>query len=158
MEYIPPGPGSTTPAQQLVALQTAERRWAYVLLRLVLGVNFFGHGFIRIYHGSAAFAEWMVAHMSLTPFPAGFLRAFGYTVPWIELLFGILLILGLFTRATLRAAMLFLAVLMVGVTMRQDWTTAGVQLVYALVILVLLFLREPYDAGWTELLRQNRNA
>lgn len=137
---------------QLDALKTSERRWAYALLRLLLGVNFFGHGFIRIYHGVPNFAVGITAQMSSALLPSPFVHAFAMTIPWIELTLGTLLILGLFLRATLTVAMLFMTALMVGVTIHQDWPTAGIQLVYGFVIFSLLFLREPYAISWSRLL------
>ena len=139
-------------AVQLAALQTSERRWAYALLRLILGVDLFGHGFARIYHGVPAFAAGLTAQMSSALLPAPMVHAFALAIPWIELTLGIFLILAIFTRVTLTAAMLFMIILMVGVTIRQDWTTAGLQLVYGFVIFSLLFLREPYATSWPRLL------
>ncbi len=139
-------------ATQLLALQMSERRWAYALLRLILGVNLFGHGFIRIYNGVPAFASGMVTQMSSALLPAALVHAFGMAVPWIEITLGTLLILAILTRLTLTAAMLFMIVLMIGVTIKQDWTTAGLQLVYGFVIFALLFLRDPYATSWPVLL------
>ena len=51
----------------------------------------------------------------------------------------------------------FMIALMAGVTLRQDWPTAGLQLVYGFVIFALLFLRQDYDAGWPALLGTARD-
>ena len=139
-------------AHQLAALRTSERRWAYALLRLILGVNLLGHGFIRIYHGVPAFASALTAQMYSALLPAPLVYAFALAIPWIELTLGTLLILALFTRAALTAAMIFMTILMIGVTIHQDWPTAGLQLVYGFVIFALLFLRIPYATTWPELL------
>lgn len=139
-------------AAQLAALRESERRWAYALLRLILGVNLLGHGVTRIYHGVPAFAAGLTAQMSSPLLPAPMVHAFALAIPWIELTLGILLTLALFTRATLTVAMLFMIVLTIGVTIRQDWPTAGFQLVYGFVIFALLFLRDPYSTTWSDLL------
>ncbi len=139
-------------AQQLLALQTAERRWAYALLRLILGVNLLGHGVIRIYHGVPAFAAGLTAQVSSPLLPAPMVHVFALSIPWIELTLGVLLTLAIFTRAALTAAMIFMILLMIGVTIRQDWPTAGLQLVYGFVIFSLLFLRLPYSTTWSDLL------
>ncbi len=76
---------------------------------------------------------------------------FALTIPWIELTLGTLLILGLLTRTALTLSMLFMIALMAGVTLRQDWPTAGLQLIYGFVIFVLLFLRRPYQTSWPRL-------
>ncbi len=133
---------------------TQEKRLAYVLLRLTLGVNLLGHGFIRLLHGDATFAAGMVKSMADAPLPAGFVYAFGFCTPIIELALGLLLVAGLATRWALISASFFMTMLMVGITLKQDWPTAGVQLGYGAVIAALLFLRADYDTAWTHLLRR----
>ena len=127
---------------------TAEQRHAYLLLRLITGVNFFGHGFARIFTGShlSGFAQGMVKSMAAAPLPPSLTLATGYTVPCVELLIGTLLLLGLFTRAALTLALLLMLVLMFGVTLKQDWPTAGSQ----------LFARERYDLSWPSLFRRTQ--
>jgi thiosulfate dehydrogenase [quinone] large subunit len=137
---------------------TAEQRHAYLLLRLLTGLDFFGHGFARIFTGShlLGFAQGMVKSMSATPLPAPLTLASGYAIPCVELLIGVLLLLGLATRFALTLALLLMLVLMFGVTMKQDWTTAGSQLLYGLVLAVLLFARRRCDLSWPALFRSAR--
>lgn len=132
-----------------------EERWAYVLLRLLTGINFFGHGFARIFTGThlAGFAQGMVKSMAATPLPARLVLATGYAVPWVELAVGVLLLLGLGVRYALLLAFLLMFALMFGITLKQDWNVAGQQLGYGLVLAVLLFARERYDVNWPALLR-----
>lgn len=115
---------------------------AHGILRLAFGINIFGHGFIRIVNGTSVFAVWMLKEMQGTMMPESIVRPFGYVVPWAETLFGLLLILGLFTRTSLILGGLFIAALTFGTTLRQDWGVAGLQVTYSLVYFVLLFLRE----------------
>ncbi len=141
----------------LAAPATREQRQAYLLLRLVTGVNFFGHGFARIFTGShlSGFAQGMVKNMATTPLPPSLTLATGYVVPCVELLVGILLILGVATRAALTLALLLMLVLMFGITLKQDWTTAGGQLLYGLILAILLFAREHYDISWPAVFRRS---
>jgi thiosulfate dehydrogenase [quinone] large subunit len=133
-----------------------DRRLAYLLLRLIAGLDFFGHGFARIFTGThlSGFAHGMVGDMAKSPLPARLVLITGYIVPCVELLIGILLLLGLATRYALLLAMLLMLALMFGITMKQDWNVAGQQLLYGLVLAVLLFGRERLDLGWTGLLRR----
>jgi thiosulfate dehydrogenase [quinone] large subunit len=135
-----------------------EQRQAYLLLRVLTGLDFFGHGFARVFTGThlGGFAQGMVKSMSAAPLPAGLVLATGYTVPCVELLIGIFLLLGVFTRVTVTLALLLMMVLMFGVTMKQDWTTAGSQLVYGLVLAALLFARQQYDLSWPALFGRRR--
>ena len=135
---------------------TTEQRHAYLLLRLLTGLDFFGHGFARIFTGShlSGFAQGMVKSMSTSPLPPSLTLVSGYAIPCVELLVGILLLLGLFTRFALTLAFLLMFVLMFGVTMKQDWNAAGQQMLYGLILAILLFTRDRYDLSWPALLRR----
>jgi thiosulfate dehydrogenase [quinone] large subunit len=132
---------------------TTEQRHAYVLLRLITGLDFFGHGFARIFTGThlSGFAQGMVKSMAGTPLPPSLALATGFVVPCVELLIGILLLLGVATRFALTLALLLMMVLMFGVTLKQDWNVAGQQLLYGLALAALLFGRERYDLSWKAL-------
>jgi thiosulfate dehydrogenase (quinone) large subunit len=41
--------------------------------------------------------------------------------------------------------------LMFGIGLKQDWDVAVSQLLYALVLAILLFARNPYDLSWPKL-------
>ena len=135
-----------------------EQRQAYLLLRVLTGLNFFMHGFVRIFTGShlGGFEQGMVKSMAATPLPPALTLATGYAIPCVELLIGTLLLLGLFTRVALTVAFLLMLVLMFGVTLKQDWATAGNQLVYGIVLSALLFARERHDISWPALFRRTR--
>ena len=112
---------------------------AYTLLRLSLGVNLLGHGVFRILSGVSIFAATTAEHMSKSPLPLGFVLGFAYVIPWIELLLGLGLIVGLLTRVALILGAIFIMALTVGVTSNQQWDVAGQQLLYSLIFIVLLF-------------------
>jgi thiosulfate dehydrogenase [quinone] large subunit len=131
-------------------LPTRDQHHAYLLLRVLTGFDFFGHGFARIFTGThlSGFAQGMVKSMATSPLPPSLTLASGYAIPWVEVVIGILLLLGIFTRAALTLALLLMMILMFGVTMKQDWTAAGQQMVYGLILATLLFTRNPYDIAW----------
>ena len=132
-----------------------DQRAAYLLLRVITGMNFFGHGFARIFTGThlGGFAHWMVGDMAKSPLPASLVLATGYVVPCVELVIGVLLLTGVATRHALIVAMLLVLVLMFGITMKQDWNIAGQQLLYGLVLAVLLSGCERLNVSWPALLR-----
>jgi thiosulfate dehydrogenase (quinone) large subunit len=132
-----------------------DERAAYLLLRVITGMNFFGHGFARIFTGThlGGFAHWMVGDMAKSPLPASLVLATGYVVPCVELVIGVLLLTGVATRQALIVAMLLVLVLMFGITMKQDWNIAGQQLLYGLVLAVLLSGCERLNVSWPALLR-----
>jgi thiosulfate dehydrogenase [quinone] large subunit len=135
------------------AVPTRERQHAYLLLRLVTGLDFFLHGFSRIFTGThlSGFAQGMVKSMAATPLPPALTLATGYIIPCVELLIGTLLLFDLFTRAALTLALLLIFTLMFGIGLKQDWNVASQQLLYALVLAILLFARYPYDLTWPQL-------
>ena len=136
---------------------TTEQRLAFVLLRVLTGFDFFGHGFARIFTGThlSGFAQGMVKSMGTTPLPASLVLTTGYAVPCVELAIGVLLLAGFSVRLALIAAFLLMFVLMFGITMKQDWNVAGQQLQYGLVLAVLMFGRVRYDVSWAGLVRRS---
>ena len=132
-----------------------EHYHAYLFLRLITGLDFFMHGFARIFTGThlSGFAQGMVKSMAAAPLPPALTLATGYIVPCVELLIGTLLLLGLLTRAALTLAFLLMLVLLFGIGLKQDWSVASQQLLYGLVLAILLFARDPYDLTWPQLFR-----
>jgi thiosulfate dehydrogenase (quinone) large subunit len=125
------------------------------MLRVIAGMDFLGHGFARIFTGThlGGFAHWMVGDMAKAPLPPGLVLVIGYVVPWVELAIGVMLLAGVGVRLALVTALLLMLLLMFGITMKQDWTVAGQQLLYSVVLALLLFGREQLDVSWSGLLR-----
>jgi len=132
-----------------------EQRWAYVLLRAFVGLDFFGHGYARIFTGTylSGFVVGMQHSMASAPLDPRLVLAMGYVIPVVEVMVGAVLLLGWMTRWAVMTAFGLMFVLMFGVTMKQDWTAAGQQLVYGAVLAALLFLRVRYDGGWLAVFR-----
>lgn len=116
-----------------------NRQLGYALLRIAFGLNFLGHGLFRILSGVGTFAATTVEHMGKSPMPHGFILAFAYVIPWIELLLGLGLIVGLLTRTVLILGALFMMALTFGTTSNQQWDVAGQQLLYSFIFSLLLF-------------------
>ncbi len=131
-----------------------NRQLAYALLRIALGVNFAGHGLIRIHNGAAAFAQTTAEHLAKSPLPQSLIYAFSYAIPFIEAILGLTLILGVFTRVSLIAGALFMMALTIGVTSNQQWDLASQQLLYSLVFFLLLFLLEHNQLSLDNALRR----
>jgi thiosulfate dehydrogenase [quinone] large subunit len=110
----------------------------YGLLRAFLGFNIMMHGVSRIISGPSVFAAGLVQKFQATPLANGVVNGFGEILPWIELILGLLLLVGFFTRRVLVASMVLLGFLAYGATLIQDWQTAALQLIYAAVYAALL--------------------
>ena len=111
--------------------------WSYAVLRFTLGTTFLLHGITRFVSGWSAFADQMVQSFHNTFLPDFMVRPFALSVPPVEAVLGTLLCLGLFTRWTLIAGGLWMVALVVGTTVRQDYPTVAIQLLYALLFFVL---------------------
>ena len=110
---------------------------AYTFLRIVLGVNFFNHGFTRM-GNIPGFAQSMVDLFNNTFVPEVLVRVPAMAVPIVELIGGALVTLGLATQAALITLFGLMIVLMYGVTLIQNWDAAGSQLIYCLVLFILI--------------------
>ena len=126
----------------ILSVAVADRRLAYALLRIVLGVNIFLHGVSRLVGDHAAFLAYLTQQMAKAPVPKFFLPAFAAALPWAETLVGFLLLLGLWTRFALVAGSVLMIVLMAGITLAQNWDVAGIQLIYCAIYFLLLTYRE----------------
>jgi thiosulfate dehydrogenase (quinone) large subunit len=111
---------------------------AYALLRVTLGLNIFLHGSVRWASGLHRFAVQLAAAFQSTPLPQWSVLSFGYALPILEAVFGAAILFGFQTRRTLIAGGGLMLVLIFGTSLRQDWPTAGLQLVYSLVYAILL--------------------
>lgn len=124
-----------------------DRRLAYALLRILLGVNIALHGIARLLGGPSHFESKIEAQFAHSPLPHPALVAFAVILPWVEAFLGFFLLLGLATRLALIGGSLLLILLTFGVCLVQDWSAAGTQLLYGIAYALLLFLRG-YN-GWS---------
>ena len=132
-----------------------DERIAYALLRFVFGLNICFHGLTRLLGDHQAFLAYLAK--SLAPavlIPKAAIPPLALLLPWVEALVGLLLLLGLFTRFSLIAGFLVMILLMAGITLAQDWTTAGLQLIYCLIYFILLTFLSRNRFSLDSLLRQ----
>jgi thiosulfate dehydrogenase (quinone) large subunit len=135
-------------------MRVTDRSLAYALLRISLGINFAGHGLIRIHNGIAAFAQTTTEHLAKSPLPSTLTYAFSYAIPFLEAILGLTLILGVFTRISLVCGAVFMMLLTVGVTANQQWDLASQQLLYSVVFFLLLFFLDENNLSLDSALRR----
>ena len=121
--------------------QALDRALACGVLRLTLGVNILLHGATRLSSGVEAFATATVGQFGGTPLPAGLVHAFATALPFLESIVVLLVLAGFLTRLALVAGGLLMSALVFGTALRSDWTTLGIQMVYAVVYFSLLLHR-----------------
>jgi thiosulfate dehydrogenase [quinone] large subunit len=110
---------------------------AFVLGRLLLGLNFLMHGLVRI-PKLAGFRAGIVKEFAAAPLPEALVSAYATALPFVEGGIGVLLVLGLWTRPALVAAMLVIMSLVFGSSLLEKWTLVGDQMVYGLYIITLV--------------------
>jgi thiosulfate dehydrogenase [quinone] large subunit len=123
-------------------MRIKDKSLAYALLRIAFGVNFAGHGLIRLYNGVGVFAHTTQEHLAKSPLPQSLTLGVSYAIPFVEAVLGLTLILGVFTRISLLCGAVFMMALTLGVTANQQWDVASQQLVYCVVFFLLLYFIE----------------
>ncbi|MGI4835410.1 MAG: DoxX family membrane protein [Janthinobacterium lividum] len=110
---------------------------AFVLGRLLLGLNYLLHGLVRI-PKLPTFRGHLLQQFAAAPLPPALVGAFGTVLPFAEGTLGLLLVLGLFTRAALVGAMLIIMSLVFGSSLLENWSLVGDQMLYGLFIITLV--------------------
>jgi thiosulfate dehydrogenase (quinone) large subunit len=110
---------------------------AHLLLRLLIGVIFLNFGFTKIVN-IPAFVERMVKTLDASYIPEALIRLGAYPVPIIEVVVGLLIILGLSTRIVLILTSTLMIMLAFGATSAQKPELASSQLIYGIVLFMLL--------------------
>ncbi|MDJ0366365.1 DoxX family membrane protein [Hymenobacter sp. H14-R3] len=110
---------------------------AFVLGRLLLGLNFLMHGLVRI-PKLDVFQAGILKEFAAAPLPARLVSAYATALPFVEGGVGLLLLLGLWTRPALVASMLVIMSLVFGSSLLEKWNLVGDQLVYGLYIITLV--------------------
>lgn len=118
-----------------------HREAAYALLRVTLGVIFLFYGIGKFMGGIGNFAGGMNQRFS-GKLPSALVLPFAYALPFMEVLFGALILLGLFTSFALVLSGLLLLALTFGTVMLGDAPTIAHNLQYALVNFVLLWFAD----------------
>lgn len=120
---------------------TRHREIAYALLRLTLGIVFLFAGIGKFMGGLGHFVGTMNQQFS-GKLPAAMVMPFAYVLPFGEVTFGALIVLGLFTRLGLTLSGLLLIGLTFGTVMLADFPTVAHNVQYGLVNFVLLWVSE----------------
>lgn len=117
-----------------------EHDFVYLLARLPIAWSMFGHGLVRI-PKLPVFSSGMVKAFSHSILPASVVQSFAYSLPFLELLTGLFIIMGLFTRQALLVGFLLMMSLIFGSSLIEDWQNVFIQMMYAIYfVLLMLFL------------------
>jgi thiosulfate dehydrogenase [quinone] large subunit len=136
---------------------TSPQQLSFLLARLAVGMSMFGHGLVRLpkLHG---FSSWMVGQFEKSMLPEIIVTPFSYILPIAELLVGISLLIGLFTRPALVAGSLVMTALIFGSSMIEEWGSIPSQLIHAAFFSILLIFEKSYNVFAVDLiLEKNRS-
>ena len=116
---------------------------AYLMVRLTMGFHMFAHGGVRLpilseFASQTATEFASVRLIGLPFFPAWLVYPFATSVPIVEFLVGILLILGFKTKLASIAGGVTLLLLMFGTVARMNFGTAHLMWFYVLIFALLV--------------------
>jgi thiosulfate dehydrogenase [quinone] large subunit len=114
-----------------------DRKLAYGVFRLTLGINILIHGVVRSF-GPGTFAAKTASEFANTPLPNGVVHAFLVVLPFTETVLGAFITLGLLTRWALTLGGILITALVFGTALRGDFSTLGIQMIYAIAYYLLL--------------------
>ena len=127
------------------------RSWALLFARLVLGLIFFMAGFWKVFQlGPLQHARKYFLPFADTFLPLWSLWAVGVTIPFVELMAGALVILGLRTRAALIALGCVLAIVTFGHLLKEPLYEFHTHVIPRLALL-LFVLMLPREDDWFSL-------
>ncbi len=114
----------------------------YLIMRLMLGLNLFLHGSMRLLAGIDI---WLIPTAETfvgTILPQPLVVALLHIIPIAELMLGALLLLGLSTRSALLGSILLFLLLDFGHGVRQLWSNMHLVMHYSIYFWILLVLHK----------------
>jgi uncharacterized membrane protein YphA (DoxX/SURF4 family) len=118
-----------------------DRAWAILFARLVLGLIFFMAGVMKVFQlGPLNHARKYFLPFADTFLPVWSLWAVGVVIPFVELIAGALVILGLRVRAALIALGFVLAIVTFGHLLREPLYEFHTHVIPRLALLLFVFL------------------
>ena len=111
---------------------------AYTMLRLFMGLLMFMHGAIRLGPKYEKFITWAQNLYIETWIPAWMVTIEAMVIPAVEIIVGILLLLGFQTRLALIGAFALMSTLLFGMIVLEDWAIVSRHIIYALTFYILL--------------------
>ena len=135
----------------------ADAVLSHALLRLALGISMLVHGLVRIGGNFWPFVDSTVKLFTSSPLPHFLLRISAMIIPPVEVLIGVLLILGLWTRFAVVLGSFEMCALIAGMSLLEQWEIVAIQLAYAFFFVVLLRDRQNDKMSVDSWIRRNRS-
>lgn len=116
-----------------------HRSVAYALLRIAVGFVFLFYGIEKLRSGILPFAQGLEKDFAKTWLPSATVYFFGLVLPFLEVIIGTLLILGLFTRLAAVFGGIVLTVLTTGLVIAGNSGGVAHNLIYSIIFFLLLY-------------------
>lgn len=110
----------------------------FFFLRLPIAISLAGHGLVRI-PKLQPFTEGMVKSMAKSVIPDILITPFGYLLPFLEAILGIVLLIGFKPKPTMYASLALMSILILGSSSVENWSAIEAQLLHSLYLFVLLW-------------------
>ncbi|WP_026707236.1 DoxX family protein [Flavobacterium frigidarium] len=114
-----------------------QSKTTYLIVRLGIGLSMFGHGLVRL-PKLEAFSNGMVKMFANSILPEFLTVPFTYAIPIVEFTFGLMIVLGLFTRTAAIVLSALLISLIFGCTLIENWDAITSQLVHLAFVAYLV--------------------
>ncbi len=126
---------------EIVATPNLDRAWAILFARLVLGLIFFMAGVMKVFQlGPLNHARKYFLPFADTFLPVWSLWAMGVVIPFVELIAGAMVILGIRVREALVALGFVLAVVTFGHLLKEPLYEFHTHVIPRLALVLFLFL------------------
>lgn len=111
---------------------------ARIVIRIGLGINMLMHGLVRLPKLNG-FVNKMAGGFADTVLPDVLTRSFLYALPFAEFASGLLILLGgQLSKWGYFLGGLIIGALLFGTTLKEDWGTAGIQMIYVIAFYLAL--------------------
>lgn len=110
---------------------------AYLLTRLAIGATLFFHGLVRL-PKLTSFVQGTVGSFENSMLPTALVEPFGYVIVFGELITGLLLLIGWYTRIAATAAGMLMVLLIVGTCLIENWGALPSQLIHTAFLIVVI--------------------
>ena len=112
---------------------------AYTMFRLFMGLNMMLHGAVRLGENYPIFVAWAQGVFADSWLPEWLVTLEARLIPGVEIIIGVMLLLGFRTRIALIAAFALMATLVFGMNVVQDWELVSRHLVYVIAFYLLMY-------------------
>ncbi len=116
---------------------------SFFFLRLPIAISLLGHGLVRI-PKLHTFSEWMVTTMEKSMIPKLVIVPFGYVLPIVEAILGILLLINFKIKYTLYSALVLMSILIFGSCSIENWSAIEAQLLHSFYLFGLFWFYEKF--------------